>query len=374
MVCDSFGKCGSCILHDIPYDEQIFIKKKRIKEEFFSFCQTDIEVFSSKKSHFRNRAEFRVWHEGDKIFYAMNGFSKKDIVKIDECLIVEEEIYQKMKKILDSVKKSTILKKKLFSIEFLSGEELLVTLIYHKKIDEVWLKEAIKLEKKLGVFVIGRSRGIRIIVSKNYIFQDLNVLDKMYKYKVYENSFLQPNTKVNEKMISWVKKYSKGFVGDLLELYCGHGNFTIPLSENFDKVLATEISKKSIKSAKENCELNRVSNIFFARLSTEELVKALNKERVFKRLVDINLEDYNFSTVFVDPPRVGIDAKSLEFISKFKNIIYISCNPQTLKRDLNILCKTHKVEKFAIFDQFAYTNHLECGVVLKKVAKTLSLC
>jgi tRNA (uracil-5-)-methyltransferase len=195
----------------------------------------------------------------------------------------------------------------------------------------------------------------------------LKNVNKEYIYKIEENSFLQPNTKVNEKMIAWVKENSSGFGGDFLELYCGHGNFTLPLSENFDKVLATEVSKASIRAALENVSINDIKNITFVRLSSEELSCALNGEREFRRLKDINIKKYNFKTVFVDPPRAGVDKKTLELLQRFDNIIYISCNPLTLKRDLEILTKTHKVEKFSIFDQFAYTNHMECGIILTKM-------
>jgi tRNA (uracil-5-)-methyltransferase len=82
-------------------------------------------------------------------------------------------------------------------------------------------------------------------------------------------------------------------------------------------------------------------------------------------LKHIDLKSYDFSTVFVDPPRAGIDSETLKLLARFENIIYISCNPETLKRDLEIL-ENHKVEKMAIFDQFPYTNHLEMGAILRK--------
>ncbi len=366
MDCKYFGKCGSCVVYNISCNEQISRKKNKIKDQFSEFYTEDIEVFTSKDAYFRNRAEFRIWHNEDKISYAMNGFNKKDIVLINNCFIVEKKIFTLMPKILSFLQNNLILKEKLFTIEFLSAEDIMVTLIYHKKLSNTWRDEAKKLEKELAILVIGRSRGEKIVLSDDFIFQELNILDTRYKYKIYENSFLQPNTKVNEKMISWVKINSKNFKNDLLELYCGHGNFTIPLSNNFKKVLATEISKKSIKAAKENCLLNDIKNITFVRLSDKELVSALKNERIFKRLEGVKLKEYDFSTIFVDPPRAGIDKESIKFISNFNNIIYISCNPETLKRDISKLFETHSIKKFAIFDQFVYTNHLECGIILKK--------
>ena len=169
-------------------------------------------------------------------------------------------------------------------------------------------------------------------------------------------------------MIGWVKKKIGNSSNDLLELYCGHGNFTIPLSSHFRSVLATEISKRSIQTAKENCTVNSVNNIEFVRLSSEELVQALNKEREFRRLKGINLDLFSFDTIFVDPPRAGLDSQTLAFIKNFRRIIYISCNPQTLKRDLETLKTNFNVLDFAVFDQFSYTHHIECGIILKSLS------
>ncbi len=368
MKCEAFGRCGSCSLYEFSYKEQLDKKLSFIQNQFCNFYRGDIELFTSLKSAYRNRAEFRVWHDGKELTYAMSGFDKKEIVFINECKIVCQKIQYLMPLLIKSIKANYILREKLFGVEFVSfDDEVLVILLYHKKIDKEWQKEALKLRDKLSANIIGRSRGVRIVIKDDFIFMKLNVQDKEYIYKVYENSFVQPNTKVNEKMISWVKTNSKSFGKDLLELYCGLGNFTLPLSENFSKVLATEISKSSIKSAKENCKLNKITNISFVRLSTNELVQALRKERIFRRLEGIELEGYDFSTIFIDPPRAGVDDDSLKFVSTFENIIYISCNPQTLKRDMQLLSKSHKVTKFAIFDQFPYTNHIECGVILKKL-------
>lgn len=367
MNCEYFGRCGSCTLWEYSYKEQLDIKTKKIKDEFSEFYDKDIEIFSSSEESFRNRAEFRIWHKGDEISYAMNGFDKKDIVLIDKCQIVQKEIASLMPNIISYIQNNSILREKLFGIEFINGDSMAVTLIYHKKIDKTWLNEAKELEKTLDIHIIGRSRGTKLIASQDFIYQRLNISGREYIYKIQENSFLQPNTRVNEKMISWAKKNSSDFTGDFLELYCGHGNFTLPLSENFNKVLATEVSKNSIRAALENVKLNDINNITFVRLSSEELSKALKKEREFRRLKEVDLDMYDFKTVFVDPPRAGVDGKTLDILQGFDHIIYISCNPLTLKRDLGILSETHKVEKFAIFDQFAYTNHLECGIILSKM-------
>ena len=94
---------------------------------------------------------------------------------------------------------------------------------------------------------------------------------------------------------------SAGLGGDLLELYCGNGNFTLPLASQFERVLATEIAKISVNSAHWNLQENGVSNVTIVRMSSEEITSALNGERPFRRLKEIDLESYQFSTVFVDP-------------------------------------------------------------------------
>lgn len=153
---------------------------------------------------------------------------------------------------------------------------------------------------------------------------------------------------------------------DLLELYCGHGNFTIPLAAKFNRVLASEISKSSIANARINCELNGVCNAQFVRLSADELMSAFARRREFERLKGIDIFGYDFSHVLIDPPRAGLEPSVIDFIKNFQNLIYISCNPQTLFENLRSLCVTHEVCRFAIFDQFAHTSHIECGVLLRR--------
>ncbi len=207
----------------------------------------------------------------------------------------------------------------------------------------------------------------KIVLSKEYIKEHFQIDNREFYYHHFEGSFTQPNPFINRDMISWCKNIAKNINSyDLLELYCGAGNFTIPLSLHFNKVLATEISKKSISSAKINMDLNGIKNISFARLSSFEMVQALKGIRRFNRLREVDLSSYQFKTVFVDPPRAGLDKDTLKLVSEIDNIIYISCNLESLERDLRELNKTHQVENVALFDQFPYTNHIESGLFLRR--------
>jgi tRNA (uracil-5-)-methyltransferase len=365
MQCAYFGECGSCTLYDKNYQEQLDFKVSKIREDF---TPEHLDILTSTPSHFRNRAEFKIYHDNGKLSYAMSPLDRKGVVRIDSCSIVAEPIANLMQPLLLALEHNPILEFKLFAIEFLSSTtgEVMVTLIYHKRIDDVWREQAEKLAKAFSIMIIGRSKKVKIVCADDYI-HDTIMIDKVpYHYRLYDTGFIQPNSHVNAKMIEWVKKKLPTTERDLLELYCGHGNFTIPLSRCFRKVLATEISKSSIKAAKENCQLNKIENIDFVRLSSQELTSALEKERTFRRLEGIDLESYDFSHIFVDPPRAGLDEKSLAFAAQFDHIIYISCNPETLKRDLDYLKEQFLIRNFAVFDQFAYTHHLECGVILER--------
>jgi len=371
MQCDYFNICGGCSLGGLTYEEQLNFKVEREKERFSDFYDKEFDTIKSSDGGFRNRAEFRIWKifDGDSftLHYAMND-KEKNILPIKSCSIVNENISNLMAKLLLELENSKALNHKLFSIEFLSSmkNDMLVTLIYHTALDETWRSEASKLELKFGIKIIGRSRKQKIVLSEDFITEQFKIQNSKFKIRYKEGGFTQPNQKVNIEMIEWVLNHINAS-DDLCELYCGGGNFTLPLSKRFDKVLATEISKTSIHSAKTNCALNDIENIKFIRMSSEEFVEARNGVREFRRLAqeNVTLDDYNFSTIFVDPPRAGLDDTTRKLASQFAQIIYISCNPETLKRDLEELSKTHTIKRFAFFDQFAFSHHIESGVILE---------
>ena len=369
MKCKHFGSCGSCSLYQVAYAEQLREKEVRVAGLLTPYYQEKIDVYDSPDSHYRARAEFRIWHEGDRCDYAMGRLGEKGAVTIEECPKVSIAIERRMWALLGEINASESLKTKLFAVEFLATttDECLITMLYHRKLDALWEAEAGTLQSRLECKIIGRSRKQKLVLSDEYVTERLLIDGREVVYRQYESGFTQPNPAVNVKMIEWaIRQAKKTGGGDFLESYCGLGNFTIPLSHYFDKVLATEVSKRSIHAAQENCRLNDVENISFVRLSSEEMTQALTKVRAFRRLRDIDLESYDFLTVLVDPPRAGLDEATTELISGIDAIIYISCNPETLARDLKRLTQTHRVENAAIFDQFPHTTHIESGVFLRK--------
>ena len=367
MTCKYFGECGACRVYENGYESQLNEKVELNKDRFKEFYTGKFYIATSPDTHYRSRSEFKIWHTGEDIDYGMNHIDKKGVVLIDECPQVNEHISSLMPKLLQEIRNKEI-GFKLFGADFLSATsgEIVVSLLYHRKLDDEWQQKATEIANTLGIYIIGRSRKQKVIIGQDYIIEDLSIDGEVYKSKHIENSFTQPNARVNEKMIEWSLKDIQKTQGDLLELYCGAGNFTIPFAKHFNKVLATEISKSSINAAKANMLLNNVSNIEFVRMSVEEFVQALDGVREFRRMKDIDMDSYSISTIFVDPPRAGMDEESCKFSARHENIIYISCNPETLLRDLGILCATHEVIEMAIFDQFPYTHHVEMGVKLTK--------
>ena len=333
------------------------------------YTELSPSVFESAARHYRLRAEFRLWHHDEELSYALfDSDDPRTPIFIDTFPIACESIDALMIPLLDAIRANPVLHRKLFQIEFLgtSTGEQLVTLVYHRQLEQDWIDAATKLEQAFSIGIIGRARKQRIVLSSESVTERLQVGGRSFNFVQPENSFTQPNAGVNQQMIGWCLEKTNSSTGDLLELYCGIGNFTIPLAANFDKVLATEISKVSIRAAQENCLNNHVENIEVVRLSSEETASALQNERPFRRLAHLDLDNYEFSTVFVDPPRAGLDDATLALVSRFSNIVYVSCNPATLASNLSRLCKSHEIEDWAIFDQFPYTDHCELGVFLRR--------
>lgn len=356
------------------YQQQLDEKIQRLNSLLSPFNPPKLDVFHSPEQHYRMRAEFRIWHEGKQISYAMfqagTKASSASLIRLQDFPTAHQNINQLMPILLQHLSGSPILKNKLYQCEFLTtlNGETLITLIYHRKLDDEWQKAAYNLQQELNIAIIGRSKGQKIVLKQDFVTEQLTVHQQPYHYRQIEGNFSQPNAIICQYMLEWVCEHAQHYPGDLLELYCGNGNFTIPLSRHFNKVLATEISKTSVQAAQWNIQANHANNIALARLSAEEFANAFSGSRTFKRLKNqqIDLQNYQFSTILVDPPRAGIDEQTLSLMSRFKNIIYISCNPDTLCQNLATLIQTHDIEAVALFDQFPFTPHIESGVILKK--------
>jgi tRNA (uracil-5-)-methyltransferase len=353
------------------YNQQLTSKVQRLQGLFQHWETPELEVFTSPDSHYRMRAEFRVWHEDDRSFFAM--FKKEEPrqpVCVNEFPIASKLINELMNKVLAAIHEDPELRFKLFQVEFLTTKagDALITLIYHRQLTEKWEERGRHWQKTWGVPVIGRARKQRLVLDRDYVNETLTVNCQEFQFKQYENSFTQPNAYVCEKMVSWAVNHTQNSQhADLMEMYCGNGNFSIPMSGNFRKALGTEISRTSVKCANENITLNKQNNLSIARMASEDLSKAWLHNEPNRRFNEFKISDYDFDTVLVDPPRAGLDKDSVELLKRFPKIVYISCNPETLINNLESLKTDYKITAFALFDQFPYTDHMEAGVVLERI-------
>ena len=357
------------------YRAQLDEKTTRLKSTFEHLEMPQLEVLDSPPLNYRMRAEFRVWHDDEDLYYIMFDPATKDKYRVDELPAASQRINEAMPVLIEAIRTNRTLRRKLFQIDFLStlSGELIASLLYHRPLDDEWTQAAKILKQELiesgiSLDLIGRARKMKYCLDRDYVIERLQVGEKTLIYQQYENTFTQPNAVVAQKMLQWSIDCTEGSTGDLLELYCGNGHFSLALSENFNQVLATELAKTSVKAAQYNIAANHIQNVQIARLSAMEVAEAIEGRRTFRRLKNagIDLSQYDFKTVFVDPPRAGMDTESCKMVQRFERILYISCNPSTLRDNLDTLCQTHTVTRFALFDQFPYTSHIEAGVLLER--------
>ena len=326
--------------------------------ELSNFTEIKPEIYLSSATGYRARAEFGF----NKNSYTMVVDEQK--IYMDKSSIPHPCIQKLMPNLLSKINNSELMQKKLFQINFrTSGLKVLATLIYHKSLQEEWIQAAKAIQDSIeNLSIIGRSKKQKVLIGA----EDLEVLSSYdnCNFKILQNDlvFFQPNFYLYSLMISFISKQLDEPM-DLLELYCGCGGFTLPLASIFEKVFATENNKHSIELLKKSIKLNNLLNIETARLSDNETASALANERPFRRLKNIDIQSYKFSHILVDPPRAGLSAETINLSSQFKNIIYISCNPETFLRDIVKLDRT--INSIGIFDQFANTKHLEVIAILK---------
>jgi len=341
-------------------------KKNKFVKEFEEV--NSLEYFQSPHHSYRHRAEFQIIKKNNEIFYAMTINSKHEV--INSFPIASKEIQDVMMPLRELINTNSIMSQKIFQVEFQSSRnnETMVSLIYHKKLDDEWSKIASDISSKLKISIIGRSKNQKIIIGHDYVTEEYKSINQSFKLDLYEQCFSQTNPDICDQMINWIEGNGKKDT-DIIELHCGIGTFTIPLSRLFRNVIATENSRPSLVALKKNINLKSCNNIKYARLSGKETLEAYEEKREFRRLIDKNiyLKEYNIKSIFADPPREGIDKDTISKISHFDEIIYISCGFESLKRDLDILKKTHKIKKAAMFDQFPYTDHIESGVILERI-------
>lgn len=347
-----------------------------------------LEIHPSLPEHYRMRAEFAVFHQGEETFdYGMYepGSKPRKLILLQDFPGCTVAINQAMAWLRRYLPQYPVLKTKLFGADFLcnTSGDVVISLTYHKKLGDDWLSAAHALlqehqkdQEGTGKYsIVAHARKQKLVAGDDFVIETIPSVHGTVKLKQVEGTFSQPNATACTAMLNFAISCTRNnnlAQDDLIELYCGSGTFTVALAPYFRKVFATEVARVPTETAFFNMKLNGINNIKLARLSALEVTEALNKVRTFNRLQlqEIDLDTYNFTTLLIDPPRSGLqDEAALKFTAQYDRIIYISCGPDSLASDLKYLTRTHEIKRLAFFDQFPYTPHLESGVLLERRPK-----
>lgn len=325
VKCKSFNECGGCSFLHLDFNEE---KKKKIEFINKLFNSNVKEILTNNEYNYRNKASFHV-KDGRIGYYSEN---TNDLVEFDNCLLLDErinEVYNTLKNIkLNGISEVVVRTSKSSVMVIFKGDTK--DFDYNHLVDKIEI-DSLYLNDKL-------------LYGNAYIIEELGNI----KYSIYPNAFFQVNTENMKIMYDKVKEYA-GNGNKLFDLYCGTGTIGIYLKENFKEVTGIEVNKEAILNANINKGLNNLSNINF--ICGDASIAKNN----------------NYDVIVVDPPRSGLSSKVINFLNKSdaKTIVYVSCNPKTLKRDLDLLDK-YKVTKLECINMFNKTKHCEVITALDR--------
>ena len=347
--CPYYNECGACTIMDIKYENQLEIKKNLILQALAkstSYKLEDIEIIPSKELRYRNKIRLQVDRDGS---LAYNKSYSNDLVHIKDCLLAREEISDNLSQIEQITK--DISEKFPGSIKEITirtnGKEIILNLDLINDNSISYIKENYS-NSDFFINIIG-SENINIS-GKDYL--EYEIFDKTFK--ISANDFYQVNDFQIENLYGEAKKLlGKG--KKVLDLYCGSATSSIAI--NGDNLVGVEINKNAIKDAKINAEKNGLKDYKFIAKNA----KYIDEKFIKKEKID---------SLIVDPPRAGLDKDLIKSIGKsgLKEIIYISCNPQTLARDISRFEKQgYKLEKIKAVDMFPQTMHVEAIALIQKM-------
>ncbi|WP_105300302.1 23S rRNA (uracil(1939)-C(5))-methyltransferase RlmD [Anaerococcus marasmi] len=348
--CPYYYECGGCTIMDINYDEQIELKKNLITKAIKKTCDIeigDLEIITSENLSYRNKIRLQVDSKG-RLSY--NKKSSNDLVAIKDCKLANNHIRKNLEKIQNLV--TSIVENLgniIREISIRSNRAEILLNIYSKEEEKLYkhLKENYK-NLPYNINIINKKK-IKTIGKDHLIFK---VKDK--SFKVSRDDFYQ----VNDYQIENLYEIARTYLEDdkkLLDLFCGSGISSIALND--DNIVGIEINKSAIKDALENARRNNLDNYKFIDKNAKYIDQSfIEKEKI--------------QTVTVDPPRAGLDKEIIKTLAntKIKNIIYISCNPQTLARDIKrFMDRGYEVKEIKAVDMFPQTMHVETIALIQKM-------
>lgn len=377
--CPVYKKCGGCQLQNLTYQEQLAFKQKKVSKLLSQFCKVQPIIGMESPFHYRNKvqAAFRTDRNG-RIISGVYQSGTHRIVSIDECMIedaIADKIIVAVRKMLKSFKLTTydedtqrgFLRHILVKRGFATNEVMLVlvtgTPVFPSKNNFVKAITKEFPEIKTVVQNINPYRTNLVLGDVQKILYGKGYIEDILcgcKFRISPKSFYQINPIQTEVLYGKAIEFAKLKGNEtVLDTYCGIGTIGIIAAKNgAGSVIGVELNKDAVKDAVQNARANDLKNIRFYQGDAGEFMEAASEE------------DEKPDVVFMDPPRAGSDKKFLSSLIKMspKTVVYISCNPETMARDLYYLTQnsTYKVRKIQPVDMFPHTSHIECVVMLTK--------
>lgn len=378
--CPVYKKCGGCQLQNLTYQEQLAFKQKKVSKLLSQFCKVQPIIGMESPFHYRNKvqAAFRTDRNG-RIISGVYQSGTHRIVSIDECMIedaIADKIIVAVRKMLKSFKLTTydedtqrgFLRHILVKRGFATNEVMLVlvtgTPVFPSKNNFVKAITKEFPEIKTVVQNINPYRTNLVLGDVQKILYGKGYIEDILcgcKFRISPKSFYQINPIQTEVLYGKAIEFAKLKGNEtVLDTYCGIGTIGIIAAKNgAGSVIGVELNKDAVKDAVQNARANDLKNIRFYQGDAGEFMEAASEE------------DEKPDVVFMDPPRTGSDKKFLSSLIKMspKTVVYISCNPETMARDLYYLTQnsTYKVRKIQPVDMFPHTSHVESVVLLTKV-------
>lgn len=375
--CPVYKKCGGCQLQNLTYQEQLAFKQKKVSKLLSQFCKVHPIIGMESPFHYRNKvqAAFRTDRNG-RIISGVYQSGTHRIVSIDECMIedaIADKIIVTVRKMLKSFKLTTydedtqrgFLRHILVKRGFATNEVMLVlvtgTPVFPSKNNFVKAITKEFPEIKTVVQNINPYRTNLVLGDVQKILYGKGYIEDILcgcKFRISPKSFYQINPIQTEVLYGKAIEFAKLKGNEtVLDTYCGIGTIGIIAAKNgAGSVIGIELNKDAVKDAVQNARANDLKNIRFYQGDAGEFMEAASEE------------DEKPDVVFMDPPRAGSDKKFLSSLIKMspKTVVYISCNPETMARDLYYLTQnsTYKVKKIQPVDMFPHTSHIETVVLM----------
>ena len=370
--CPLFKKCGGCQIQHMSKGEQRRFKHERVVEVLQRVGKLNVNVEDvlsmEDETHYRNKGQVPVGIVNGKVVAGFYRTNTNDIVDMESCLIqhdVINKIVLKMKRMISLHRIGDYFRHVLVKVGFNSNEIMVVWIVKSKKIPHTddLIKGLVKDFPMIKSIILNlNQRDDNVILGEDEVvlYGNKSIQDTLceLKFDVSSKSFYQVNpiqTKVlYEKALEFAQLTGNETVVDL---YCGIGTISLLMAKKAKQVIGIEIVPEAIEDAKRNARLNQISNVVFECADAGEYA---SKCAASSMVVDV---------VCVDPPRKGCDQATLDAIllMKPKRIVYVSCDPSTLARDLRILENAeYSVEKVQPVDMFPYTYHIESIVRLSR--------